>query len=317
MLRLNKAKLLEKNLVISYADVVNLVQLRALVATEETGSITQAAERIGLTQSGASQAVAALEEYLGVRLVVRGRRGASLTAIGQDIAEHARDALDHLDAIRQRADAARGLERGRLRLASFPSVIPTLLGPLLKKFRLRHPGIEVIALEATDGEVDVLIATGAIDIGVVMDPEPGPDAAMLGEDEWVAVVPMAHRFARRSGGVVSFTELVIEPFVLATGGCRTHARSLARAANLDLAEVKIEVRDWSSAFAFVREGMGISLVPRLTLPESRRGLKILPLAEPIYRKIGLKIAASSANALLARAFLALASSSQMIISKNR
>ena len=55
---------------------MNLSQLRALVAVADTGSITGGAARLGLTQSGASQAVAALEERLGIRLVLRMRRGA-------------------------------------------------------------------------------------------------------------------------------------------------------------------------------------------------------------------------------------------------
>jgi DNA-binding transcriptional LysR family regulator len=57
---------------------------------------------------------------------------------------------------------------------------------------------------------------------------------------------------------MSFAALAVEPFVLATGGCHVHARTLAEAAGLSLADVRMEVRDWTSAIALVREGVGVS-----------------------------------------------------------
>ena len=194
---------------------MNLPQLRALVAVADTGSITAAAARLGLTQSGASQAVAALDEQLGVRLITRGRRGAVPTAVGERVVEHAREVLAGLDAVRRAADAARGLERGRLRLAAFPTIFATLLPPLLRRFRTLHPGVEVVALEAGDDEMAAWLVAGTVDVGVAMDPAPGEAAAPLGRDEWVAVVPAGHPLARASGGRVAFARLAAEPFVFA------------------------------------------------------------------------------------------------------
>lgn len=285
---------------------MNVAQLRALIAVADSGSITRAAERIGLSQSGASQAVSSLEEALGARLLMRGRRGVSLTATGESVVLRARDVLAGLDAIREIANAGRGLEKGRLRLASFPSVFGTLLPPLLRRFHTRYPGIEVAALEASDEEVATWLATGTVDIGIVMNPAPGDGATMLGRDEWVAVVPAGHSLARRPNGSVSLEELTAQPFVLATGGCSTHARSLARDAGLDLPDIRAEIRDLASSFTLVREGIGVALVPELSLPEDRRGLKVLRLAQPICRDLALKASPRSAESLVVQAFLTLA-----------
>ena len=285
---------------------MNLPQLRALVAVADTGSITAAAARLGLTQSGASQAVAALEEQLGVRLITRGRRGAVPTAVGERVVEHAREVLAGLDAVRRAADAARGLERGRLRLAAFPTIFATLLPPLLRRFRTLHPGVEVVALEAGDDEMAAWLVAGTVDVGVAMDPAPGEAAAPLGRDEWVAVVPAGHPLARASGGRVAFARLAAEPFVLATGGCATHARSLARGTGLELTDVRVEVRDWASAFALVREGVGVALVPEPTLPEDRRGLRVLRLAQPLYRRFGLQVSGRARGSPAVRALLEVA-----------
>jgi DNA-binding transcriptional LysR family regulator len=264
---------------------MNLTQIRSLIALAEAGSFTAAAETLGITQSGMSQALAALEEDLGVQLVVRQRHGVELTAFGERALEHARAALAHLEAIRHAAAEASGQETGALRLAAFPSVFATVLPPLLRRFRSLYPDVDLVALETDDREVGVWLQSGAVDLGVVLNPAPGDAAVAIGEDEWLGVLPAAHRLGRL--GTLSLVELVREPFVLATGGCHLHARALAEAAGLSLADVRMEVRDWTSAIALVREGIGVSLVPASTLPENRKGLRLARLEPALFRHFAL------------------------------
>lgn len=264
---------------------MNLTQLRSFIAVAEAGSFTGAATAIGLTQSGLSQALAALEEALGTKLLVRQRHGVELTAFGERALAHARAAFVHLEALRREAAEAAGEERGSVRIAAFPSVFATVLPRLLRRFRSLHPDIEVVALETDDREIEVWLHNGAIDLGVVLNPAPDRHAILLGQDAWVAVLPAAHPLGRRN--TLSLAILVGEPFVLATGGCIHHARALAAAAGLALADVRIEVRDWASAIALVREGLGVCIVPESTLPEVRRGLRVARLDPPIFRQFGL------------------------------
>lgn len=265
---------------------MNLTQLRSLIAVAEAGSFTAAAEAVGVTQSGMSQALAALEETLGVKLLVRQRHGVELTAFGERALDHARAAFAHLESIRQEAMEVTGEETGSIRIAAFPSVFATVLPPLLRRFRSLHPGIKVVALETDDREVEVWLEAGAVDLGVVLNPSPDSAAVLIGQDAWVGVLPASHRLGRRS--TLSLTELAAEPFVLATGGCHVHARTLAETAGLSLADVRMEVRDWASATALVREGVGVSLVPESTLPEKRKGLRTVRLDPPLVRLFGLK-----------------------------
>ena len=62
--------------------------IQALLAVDEHGSFTRAAGALGLTQSAVSRTIAALEHRLGGRLIHRGLDGASLTALGRQVAEH-------------------------------------------------------------------------------------------------------------------------------------------------------------------------------------------------------------------------------------
>ncbi|MES2938538.1 MAG: LysR family transcriptional regulator [Pseudomonadota bacterium] len=284
--------------------MMNLMHWRLLVAIADAGGISRAADRFGVTQSGASQAISKLEEMLGVRLLVRERRSTVPTAVGEQVIRRARAMLTELDAIQLLAGEAKGSDLGRVRLASFSSVFQVLLPPLLRSFRRQHPGIEMVALEASDEEVESWLASDAIDVGVVMNPDPARGAVPLGRDEWVVVAPVRHPFAQRPDGArVAFEDVVRQPFVLATGGCAVHGGSLAAESGLALGDLRMSVRDWASAYTLVRENMGVTLVPRLTLPQDLRGLRVLSLAKPLYRFFGLACSQAGARSRAVATFL--------------
>ena len=284
--------------------MMNLMHWRLVVAVADHGNITRAAERVGMTQSGASQALALMEETLGVQLFSRESRQTLPTAIGLPVIEQARLMLGALETIRQTVDSVRPMLRGTIRLASFPMVLASFLPPLLRQFNRLYPGIEVVALEVSDDEVETLLAAGLVDVGVVLNPTPERNAGPLGRDEWVAVVPAGHPLALR--GIeqgVSLPELAALPFVLATGGCSTNARSLAAEAGLQLQDVRVEVREWSSAFTLVRENLGVTLVPEMTLPAERQGLRVIALQPRIERVFSLVLPAGQTPSATVQALL--------------
>jgi len=284
--------------------MMNLMHWRLLVAIADSGNITRAAEQVGMTQSGASQALALVEDTLGVQLFTRENRQTLPTAIGFKVLEQARLMLAALQSIRETAEQARPIQRGSIRLASFPMVLATFLPPLLRRFNQLYPGIQVLALEVSDDEVEALLAAGLTDVGVVLNPPAGGQARLLGLDSWVAVLPVGHALARRSNEQgLALAELVEQPFVLATGGCSVNARSLALDAGLALADVRVEVREWNSAFTLVREQVGVSLVPQSTLPDNRQGLRVLPLSVSIERRFALVPAPGRAPSFAVQALL--------------
>lgn len=286
--------------------MMNLMHWRMVVAVADTGNITRAAERVGMTQSGASQALALIEETLGVQLFTRENRQALPTAIGLPVIEQARTMLGALENIRSTVAALKDIQHGTIRLASFPMVLATFLPPLLRQFNRLYPGIQVVALEVSDDEVETLLGDGLVDVGVVLNPAPGRSAGRLGRDAWVAVLPGGHPLARRSMEQgVTLAELADQPFVLATGGCSTNARSLAIDAGLQLQDVRVEVREWSSAFTLVRENIGVTVVPELTLPSQLQGLRILPLTPRIDRQFALVVAPGKPPSAAVQALLAM------------
>lgn len=284
---------------------MNLTHWRLLLAVAQARNMSRAAAEVGITQSGASQAIAQIEQALGGRLFVRERRDVSLTEFGERVLLRAQAMLAEFDAIRVMAEAERGLPASRLRIASFPSVLAQVVLPLVATFRRRHPSIDVVVLEGTDEEVERWLHDGMVDLGVVMNPAPERRAAVIGRDAWMAVVPGHHRLACRARDAgVALRELADEPFVLATGGCHVHGASLAAQAGVVLNQVRVTVRDLASAAALVRDGMGVSIIPASALPAALRGVRALPLAPPAWREFGLVISDAAHDARAARIFLA-------------
>lgn len=284
--------------------MMNLTHWRLLVAVADLGNITHAAEQVGITQSGASQAIAQIETALGIRIFVRDRRNVTLTAVGEAVIDHARTMYNHLEEIRGLAKEYLGVNNGHIRLACFPSIISTILPPLLRNFQRRHPNIELVALEGTDQEVEEWLASDTVDLGVVLNPSAERSVVQLGRDAWVAVVPNGHALGRRATETgVALPELASEPFILATGGCHVNAQSLMAEADLRLADIRVTVRDWGSACVLVKEGLGVALVPESTLPKDTRGLRIMPLNPSIHRTFSLACSKSGRSSLAAQALI--------------
>src|SRR5579859_3038350 len=178
---------------------MNFSQLQAFVALAETGSFTEAAFAINLSQSAVSHALAALETELGVILVERNRKGViALTSVGQKIIPHVRALLSQAEAIEQEAKAAHGLAVGKLRLGNTLCLAPGLLASVLTCFQQQHPDVEVVLFEGTLLEVEEWIESSIVDIGFVPLRSSEMDSTLITMDELCVVVAPGHRLHAQS-----------------------------------------------------------------------------------------------------------------------
>lgn len=133
---------------------MDLVRLRIFVAVAEAGSFTAAAERLALTKSAASQAVAALERELGVQLLQRSTRRLAITQAGEAFLADGRALLAHAGEVAERARARQGELSGLLRVTSSIEGAP-FVAPLLAEYAARHPLMRVEYVP-TDQLVDLV-----------------------------------------------------------------------------------------------------------------------------------------------------------------
>ncbi|WP_199032233.1 LysR family transcriptional regulator [Ralstonia sp. ASV6] len=131
----------------------SLESMSVFVEIVNTGSLTTAAERLGLSSSMVGKHLNALEARLGVKLLHRTTRRHQLTEAGALYLERCRDILERVKAAHDDASALRGNPAGKLRIAAPISFGVTQLAPAVARFLAHHPGID-IELMLTDAPVD-------------------------------------------------------------------------------------------------------------------------------------------------------------------
>lgn len=146
---------------------MTLEQLRVFVFVAERLHVTRAAEALGLTQSAASAAIAALEARHGVRLFDRVGRGIVLTEAGRMFVPEARAVLLRARAAEQALIDLSGLRRGELSLAASQTISSYWLPPLIAGFAEAHPAIELTVNAGNTAEVARWVAEGAAELGFV------------------------------------------------------------------------------------------------------------------------------------------------------
>jgi DNA-binding transcriptional LysR family regulator len=200
--------------------------------------------------------------------------------------------------MRTEVAALAGEITGTLSLASLPSVTAILVAPQLQAFAARYPGVTIRLLEGSETEVRDWLDQGAAEAGVVSLPIRGMDAAVLGNQDMVAVVPAGHRLAEWDE--VSYAELAKEPFIRSTGGCADVFGPVARRLGVDF-DVAFEAREMSAVLEIVRAGLGVSILPVAGLPELPDDVMVRPLTPRTVRHLGVVVSASASAP--ARAFL--------------
>lgn len=156
------------------------------VRVADLGSFAAAANQLGLARSVVTRQIAALEEHLGVKLMVRTTRKLTLTSAGANYLDKCRTILDLVDTAEADVMEARLTPRGNLRLSLPLSFGLKRIAPLLPKFQMRYPEIS-LALDFTDRHIDLINEGVDLSIRVTARLNPGDVARKLGEVRLLAV----------------------------------------------------------------------------------------------------------------------------------
>ncbi|MES9829447.1 MAG: LysR substrate-binding domain-containing protein [Candidatus Thiodiazotropha sp.] len=177
---------------------MDLQRLRSLLAVADTGSITEAADRIGLTQPALSRRLQQLEAFFGAELLSRGRKGAQLTEIGRLVEREARSLVNRFDHLREQVRAHQGLEGGTVRIGGGATAVSFVLPTAIARFRQEHPGVRFQLKEAGSIEVAGDVISGRLELGLVTLPVQARELQIwpLITDRIVLVAPREHPLAR-------------------------------------------------------------------------------------------------------------------------
>jgi DNA-binding transcriptional LysR family regulator len=287
---------------------IELRHLAALQAVAEEGSFGRAATRLGYTQSAISQQIATLERIVNTRLVERpgGPRRVYLTEAGRLLLRHADGIVARLHAAQADLAALAEGEAGPLRIGTYQSVGNKILPALLRRFSKQLPNIQIELREShADDELLAAVECGELDLTFSMVPATeGPfEVVELLRDPYILLVPADSPLAAKAQ--ISLREIGEQPLV-SNRACRSieqvHAQLRSRGIEPN---VIFRSDDNGTVQGVVAAGLGVALVPRLTVDETDREIAIIDLGGRVPdRIIGLAWHRDRVRTRAAEAFVA-------------
>ncbi len=288
---------------LSNREGIKVSQIRALVAVAEHENFTEAALHLNVSQSAISHAIASLEEELGVVLVSRGRHGARLTAIGEQILIDAQHIMSSLEEINRKANSSKGLQSGQVRLAVFRSVATHILPPVIAQFRQIYPKITVSITEHHNlQDVEQKLRQGQADIGFTYLPTSEEfEAWEIFRDQYVVLLPPS---ANIRSNTITWEELQQYPLILPpiNDGCRMLLNKRMTELKQPL-NVAYEVREDSTIVSMVEQGLGAAIIARLAAEPVPSKIHRCDPPVPIERIIGVAILSNALHTPAVFAFL--------------
>jgi DNA-binding transcriptional LysR family regulator len=265
-------------------DQLDWNQLKAFLETAETGSLSAAARKLGLTQPTLSRQVAAIEQRMGVTLFERVGKTMALTTTGLDLLEHARAMGAAADALRLAATGRSEALGGVVSVSASDAVAAYLLPPLVQQLREQEPGIaiEVIASNALS---DLLRREADIAVRHVKPEQPELIARLIRET--AANFYASESWVKAHGHPRTAEEAAHLPFV----GSDRSGRFLAylRQHGLPLTEANFSCyADHTVAhWALVRQGMGIGAMMDEIAQQTPGMVRVLDEVPPVLFPIWL------------------------------
>jgi len=237
--------------------------IRLAVLCAQTGSLTTAARHCNLVLPAASRRIKELETAIGLQLFERHSRGLNVTAAGRVFMRRGRTLLQEMDGL---AAEMHDLQHGVMRHISLfagTAAINQFLPPLLARYEVLHPEVQVDLTEQVSEQVVLALRDGRADLGVfVQGPDTeGLDVVDFRRDELILITPKKHRLAKSSP--IAFVDTLDEPWISLNPGAallqQQHSAALAAGRTLKL---RMQVASLDAVAHMVAAGLGIGMLPK-------------------------------------------------------
>ena len=258
---------------------MTLTELKYIVAVAREKHFGRAAEACFVSQPTLSVGIKNLEEELQVKLFERSANEVAVTPLGEDIIRQAQSVLEQAANIKEIAKRGKDPLAGPLRLGVIYTIAPYLLPELVRHSIDMSPQMPLMLQENFTVKLLEMLRTGDIDCAIMAEPFPdtGLAVAPLYDEPFMAALPSSHPLAGRES--ISATELKAETMLLlGNGHCfRDHVLEVcpefARFSNhAEGIRKSFEGSSLETIKHMVAAGMGVTVVPRLSVPKEALGV---------------------------------------------
>jgi LysR family hydrogen peroxide-inducible transcriptional activator len=247
--------------------MVTLRQLRYFAALARHRHFGRAAEECAVSQPALSVQVQELEASLGAVLLERSWGRIALTHEGQEVARRARRILSEVGDLVDHARHRARLLTGPLRLGAIPSIAPYLLPAALPRLQERHPELALQIRETRTATLVDELLRGALDVLVLSLPVEHPEleTIRLFEDRFLLAAPAGHQGAGQPDAASAL--LAAEQLLLLEEGHCLRDQALSYCQEVDRGAMSsFGASSLSTIIQMVANGLGITLLPELSLP---------------------------------------------------
>lgn len=272
---------------------MELRQIQYFIEVAKREHVTEAAHSLHVAQSAVSRQLFNLEEELGVPLFIREGRNVKLTPIGRKFLNHMEKALKVIETAKREIEEYVDPYHGTIRVG-FPSSISAYTMPeVISSFRELYPNVKFQLKQGSYHSLIESVINGSIDMAL-LGPVPLHNKKLKGSvlfsEQMVALLPNKHPLAMRNS--IKLSELMNESFVLFPEGYILREIILKACRQLGFQpEISFEGEDIDAIKGLVSAGLGITLLPEITLIDSapRSTVKVRVTDPYVTRTVGVII----------------------------
>ncbi|MGI9510693.1 MAG: LysR family transcriptional regulator [Geminicoccaceae bacterium] len=259
---------------------IKIDMLRCFAAVAASGNLADAADKLGRTPSAVSMMLKQFQEHLGAALF-ESERKSRLTAFGTFAFEQATREIEHFERTVTALEHFSRAKAGFVRVAVVPSVAAAILPAAVRDFVEGHPGVQIDIRDMDSAAVLRELEQERVDLGLATAIGAGPDIMCeeLFSDAFGVVCRPDHPLAKRPGPI-DWLDLDPWPFI-GNGICRSIADEHFQQV---FASSGLMVHNTTSLLAMVRAGVGVTVLPRMSVGPAEDRLIFLPAADPVTRR---------------------------------
>ena len=258
---------------------------KAFIESVERGSFRAAADALGYTPSAVSQLVAALENELGLTLLIRSKKGVTMTSEGAKLAPIVRSYLAREKEMYELASEMQGVSIGNLTIAAYPSVATTWLPEIVRTFQRDYPDVQFSIMEGIRAEIFKHLDDHVADMGFMAYAEPMDyEWTPLAQEQIIAVVPEDHPLANAKAYPIADCEK--DDFIMTSWGKDIEIQNIFRKHKVT-PNVKYTTYDTPATLAMVRMGLGVTFANELAAQYWNEHLVKLALDPPENVEFGI------------------------------
>lgn len=267
---------------------MDTLKCQAFVTAARLGSLTQAAQVLGYTQSGITRMIHSLEEEFGFPLFIRSKKGVALSENGRLMVEPLEEIVSAWSNASQLASDIRGSIRGSLTVGSYFSISAMIMPAIIAEFETLYPGIKIRIREGGNTEMSRWLADNAVDCCFCARPASleGLDWLPLFQDEMVAWLPLDHPWAQAPAFPVR--EFQNWPFIHTSPNKDTDQDRLIAKYRLQLEDAYTTL-DGFSTYNMVAQGIGVSCNQRLISRDWKKKIAQVPLEPREFIWLGIAL----------------------------